>query len=184
MKPILLTDTSVLKEFICLKLNKFAVPDSIHPCILDECHTVLCQSLSLLFKLSLNLSRVTLDWKTAYIIPIFDKGTKDLVKNYKPINMTSAVVLILDRIINSAVVKHLEANNVLHSSQHGFYSGRSVDTNLRELYDHITNLIDMGAPSDMILLEFSKAFDKVCHKQLAKLNYIQSSLKKILALDP
>jgi hypothetical protein len=61
MEPILITDTLVLKELKSLKLNKCAGPDSIHLCILHECCTVLCQPLSLLFKLSLNLSRLPLD---------------------------------------------------------------------------------------------------------------------------
>ena len=78
--------------------------------------------------------------------------------------MTAAVIKVLERIINSAVVKHLQANKVLHSSQLVFCLGRSVDTNLLELYDHITKFLDMGVPADMILLDFSKAFDKVCHK--------------------
>jgi hypothetical protein len=81
--------------------------------------------------------------------------------------MTSAVAKIFERIINSAAVKYLEANKILHSSQHGFHSARSVDTNLLELYDHITKLLDIRVPADMILLAFSRAFDKVCHKQLA-----------------
>ena len=157
----------VQKELTSIRLNKSASPDHIHLHIVDECCTVLCQPLFLVFKLSLYLSRLAQDWKTAHIISIFKKGRKDLAENYQPISMTSAVVKILTRIINSIVVKHIEANNVLHSSQHGFHSGRSIDTNLLELYDHITKLLDIKAPADMILLGFSKAFDKVCHKQLA-----------------
>jgi hypothetical protein len=107
---------------------------------------------SLLFKLSLNFSRLPQDWKTAHIIPIFKKDRKDLAENYQPISMTSAVV------------KHLEANNILRSLQHGFCSGRSVDTDLLELYDLIMKLLDIGVPSDMILIDLSIAFDKVCHK--------------------
>ena len=56
---------------------------------------------------------------------------------------------------------------MLHGSQHSFCSGRSVDTNLLESYDQITKLLHIGAPAHMILLDFSEAFDKVCHKQLA-----------------
>jgi len=135
MEPILITDKLVLKELTSLKLNKFAGPDSIHLCNFHECCTVLCQPLSLLLKLSLNLSRLPLDWKTPCIIPIFKNHRKDLAENYQPISTTNAFVKVIERIINSAVVKHLKANNVLHSSQHGFWSGRSVDTNLLKLYD-------------------------------------------------
>ena len=81
--------------------------------------------------------------------------------------MTSAVAKVLGRIINSAVVKYFEANNVLHISQHGFRSGRYADTDLLDLYDHITKLLDMAVPTNMILLDLSKAFDTVCHKKIA-----------------
>ena len=86
----------------------------------------------------------TLDWKTAHIIPIFKKGRKDLAENYRPIKMTSAVVKAPERIINYAIFKHLEANDVLHTSQQRFRSGKSGDANLLESYDHINKLHDMG----------------------------------------
>ena len=76
----------------------------------------------------------------------------------------SAVVKVLERIINSGVIRHLEANDLLHSSQHGFCFERSFDTYFLESYDHITKLLDAGVPTDVILLDFYKAFDKVCHK--------------------
>ena len=68
--------------------------------------------------------------------------------------MTPAIVENLERIINSAVIRHLEANDLLHTSQHGSCSGRSVNTNLLESYDHTTKLLDTGVSADMILLYF------------------------------
>jgi hypothetical protein len=82
MEPILITDTSVLNELISLKLNKSGGPDSIHPDILQKCNTVLCQPLSLVFKLSANLSKLPQDCKTAHIILIFKNGRKHLAENY------------------------------------------------------------------------------------------------------
>ena len=92
--------------------------------------------------------------------------------------MTSAVVKVLERTINSVIIKHLEANNIW--TVHHFHSGRPVDTNVLELYYHITKLLDFGVPADMILLDFSKAFDKVCHKQLAiKLHAVKVEEKSL-----
>ena len=91
--------------------------------------------------------------------------------------MTLAVVKVLERIINSIVIRHIEANNLLHSSQQSFCPGRSVDTNLLESYGHITKLCGTGVPAHMILLVFSKA----CHKQLAiKLDAIKLEGKSLL----
>ena len=41
-----------------------------------------------------------------------------------------------------------------------------VDTNLLESYDYITKLLELGIPVNMLLLDFSKAFDKICHNRL------------------
>ena len=98
---------------------------------------------------------------------------KDLGENYEPISMASAIVKVLERIINSAVVRNLEANNVLHSSQHGFCSGRSVDISLLELYDHIIKLLGIEVPADMTLLLLTN-----CVTSDLQLNYVQSSLKR------
>ena len=65
----------------------------------------------------------------------------------------------------------------LHSSQHGFCSGRSVDTNLLELYDHITKLLILGCLLTWFCLTFLKLLTK-CVTSNLQLNYMQSSLKR------
>ena len=64
------------------------------------------------------------------------------------------------------MVRHLEENNLLLSSQHGFLSGRSCLTNLLEYLEYITSEIDNKKPVDVVYLDFSKAFDKVAHQRL------------------
>ena len=73
---------------------------------------------------------------------------------------------MLEIFVNKALIEHLEVNNILFTSQHGFRSGRSVDTNLIQTYELVTTLLDEGFPVEMILLDLSKAFDKVCHEFL------------------
>ena len=93
--------------------------------------------------------------------------------------MTSVVVNVLGRSINSAVIRHLKANDILLSSKHGFCSGRSVETNVLESHDHITKLLNAEVLTDMILLDFSIDSDNIYHKQLSiKLHAVM--LKKSL----
>ena len=61
---------------------------------------------------------------------------------------------------------HRHSINVL-CSQHGFRSGRSPQTNLIEFMDQVTKWVDDGKSVDVIYFDFSKAFDKVCHRRLA-----------------
>ena len=68
--------------------------------------------------------------------------------------------------IKDAIVNHLESNNMIKDSQHGFRSGRSCLTNLLYFLEDVTKTLDEGGSVDVVYLDFSKAFDKVPHKRL------------------
>ena len=63
---------------------------------------------------------------------------------------------------------HLDRNNLISESQHGFMPGRSCSMNLIVFMDKVTELIDQGTPVDIFYLDFSKAFDTVPHEKLLK----------------
>ena len=48
---------------------------------------------------------------------MFMENRKDLSEHYQPICMIPVVVKFFERIINPAVIIHLEANNLCYSSQ-------------------------------------------------------------------
>ena len=64
------------------------------------------------------------------------------------------------------LVQHLEDNNILPDSQHGFRSKRSCLTQLIEHVDGVLNALMNESEVDVIYLDFSKAFDKVDHQVL------------------
>jgi hypothetical protein len=69
-------------------------------------------------------------------------------------------------------MKHLDIHKILTDSQHGFRARRSCETQLLETLDDITKRAANNKQIDIILLDFSEAFDKVPHKRLLnKLNY-------------
>ena len=77
------------------------------------------------------------------------------------------MIKIFERVVKKQVVTHLEENNILSSTQHGFRQGRSCLTQLLHHYDNILqNLCDDQTVSDVLYLDFSKAFDKVDHQIL------------------
>lgn len=59
------------------------------------------------------------------------------------------------------MTQHLQINGLISEQQHGFVPKRSCSTNLLE-----TLSLNEGANVDIIYLDFSKAFYKVCHKKL------------------
>ncbi len=62
--------------------------------------------------------------------PIHKKGDKSQAENYRPISLTSVVEILLETIVTNHISNHLESNNFLKDTQHGFRRHRSCLTNL------------------------------------------------------
>ncbi|KAK4807021.1 hypothetical protein QYF61_000350 [Mycteria americana] len=106
---------------------------------------------------------VPADWRLANVTPIFKKGRKEDPGNYRPVSLTSVPGKLMEKIILSAITRHVENNQGIRPSQHGFRKGRSCLTNLISFYDKVTRLVDEGKSVDVVYLDFSKAFDTVSH---------------------
>ena len=119
-----------------------------------------------IFNRSVTYTEIPDDWKTANIVPIFKKGNKSDVGNYRPISLTSLICKILEKLIHTTVEDHLEHNNLIKETQHGFRHGKSCLTNLLEFLNYVTDTVDKNEDIDIAYLDFSKAFDKVPHRRL------------------
>ena len=51
----------------------------------------------------------------------------------------------------------------INSAQHGFMKHRSTTTQLIDTYSDISRNLDSGSQTDIIFLDFAKAFDSVPH---------------------
>ena len=72
----------------------------------------------------------------------------------------------MEHIIASNLSKHLNKHNILYELQHGFRVKRSCETELIQLVEDLGRQLSLGKQTDLILLDFSKAFDKVNHLKL------------------
>ena len=73
---------------------------------------------------------------------------------------------LLEHIIHSNIIKHLEANEILPDTQHGFRKRRGRDTQLVMVVNDFAKNLNYSQHLDTILLDFSKAFDKINHHKL------------------
>jgi len=159
---------SVRKKLHALRPDKAAGPDNIPPKLLRELSDELCYPLSVILQKSVDEGVVPNDWKLANVCPIYKKGSRALTSNYKPVSLTSQLCKLMESIIRTAVVDHLEKHNLINDTQHGFRRGRSCLTNLLEFLDKVTRSVDTGDNIDIIYLDFAKVFDKVPHHRLIK----------------
>ena len=149
-----------------LNVNKSCGPDSMHPLVLKKTASTICIPLEMIYKLSLVTKQCPDDWRSANVTPIHKKGDRADPSNYRPVSLTSQVCKILESIVRSHILKHLAENNILRNEQHGFREGRSCLTNLLEIVEKWTKILDDGDFIDVAYLDFSKAFDLVSHKHL------------------
>ena len=162
--PILRED--VQKRLEKLNVNKSCGPDDIHPRVLKETARATSVPLEKIFKLSLSSGECPDDWRKANVTPIHKKGDRTDPSNYRPVSLTSQVCKVLEAITRKYIVEHLESNNILSDKQHGFREGRSCLTNLLEMMENWTKILDDDDGIDVAYLDFRKAFDLVSHKHL------------------
>ena len=173
MNPIKVGRAGVLKLLLNIKANKATGPDGIPGNLLKICAEEIADVYTLLFQASLDQGCLPSDWKRANIVPIFKKGDRGRVENYRPISLTSVTSKILEHIIHSSIMDHLDQYSLLNQFQHGFRQNRSCETQLITTVRDFTDCLNEKQQIDAVLLDFSKAFDKVDHeKLLSKLSHL------------
>ena len=66
----------------------------------------------------------------------------------------------------SGISKHFTDQNIFFELQHGLREKRSCETQLIMLVDELAKNMQLGKQTELILLDFSKACDKVAHEKL------------------
>ena len=163
---LIISENGILKLLQKLNPNKAAGPDNIRPKVLKELATNIAPILHIIFGVSLDTGVVPRDWRCANVSPVYKKGEKYIAENYRPISLTCICCKLMEHIVTSHIMNHADKNSILYPLQHGFRSQRSCETQLVEFVEDITQNMAAGKQTDILIMDFSKAFDKVCHSLL------------------
>ena len=156
-----------------LDIKKAAGTDQIPRWVLKNAAQEIAPFLQRFFSLSLKIGDVPQDWKKANIHAIFKKGDRSLASNYRPISLTSVSCRIIEYIIFSHIMSHLEEFKIVSDIQHGFLKSHSCETQLLITLEDLARNLDHGKQSDIILLDFAKAFDTVPHQRLLDIEGVE-----------
>ena len=141
-------------------------PDNLHNHFLKETAAEIAPLLTHLFQQSLRSGSLPNNWKKALVTPIFKKGEKTDPKNYRPVSLTSAACKIMEHVVVSHIMKHLQSYNILTDTQYGFRSQHSCESQLLIIIDDLARALNNRLQIDCGILDFAKAFDKVPHLRL------------------
>ena len=110
--------------------NKATGSDGISGQMLLPCDDSVILPLKIIFRNILLTSFYPDKWKLANVAPIFIKGNKQLITNYRPISLLPICGKLFEKIIFSNLCRYLNANNHITKNQSGFRPGDSTTNQL------------------------------------------------------
>jgi hypothetical protein len=114
-----------------------------------------------LFNHSLRIGRFPAEWKNADITPVHKKDNKEPAENYRPISLLPIVSKVMEWCVCHRLYAHV--SHLITSLQHGFMRNRSCVTQLLSVLHSIGKSLDQNIQTDILYLDFAKAFDCVDH---------------------
>ena len=163
MPEITFTQRDVRRELLSLDVHKSSGPDGIPAVVLKQCAPELCPVLTRLFALSYSANEVPCSWKTALVHPVPKKGDRSDPSNYRPIAITSLLSKVMERVINTKLLRYLEDHDLLSDRQYGFRHGRSTGDLLVYLTHRWSVAVESQGEALAVSLDVAKAFDRVWH---------------------
>ena len=172
MPEVTFTTNGIEKLLHGLKTHKAAGPDGITPRILKHLAKTLAPILCNIFRLSYDRGEIPDDWREANVVPIYKKGDKSTPANYRPISLTCICCKLMEHVLASNIMRFGDRNNIIFPLQFGFRKNMSCEQQLLGFVSDLHNNLDEGNQTDVLIMDFSKAFDKVGHQRLLrKLDY-------------
>ena len=116
-----------------------------------------------IINLSISNETVPAAFKDAKVVPVFKKGSKLDVGNYRPVSILNVLSKVLERTVHKQMDEYLKKRNLLFSHQSGFRGGYSTDTCLVDMSNYVRSEMGKGNMVGMVLIDLQKAFDTVDH---------------------
>mgnify|MGYP002153753426 CR=1 FL=1 len=175
-----ITENGIKKLLLSLNPHKAAGPDDLTPRVLKEMALYIAPVLTMICKRSYETGIIPSIWKTANVCLVLKKYKKIEAINYRPVSLTCICCKIMEHIVTSHIMNHADKHNILYKMQHGFRMKLSCDIQLVEFIDDVTRNFDSWHQTDCLIMDFSKAFDKVSHILLIhKLDQFESKEKRM-----
>ena len=172
------TNTEVERVIKSLNSGKACQENDIPIKIIKLNKDIFSDVISYLFNLSLKQCTFPDPLKLAHVTPIFKKGDKNVINNYRPVSILPNISKVFEKLLYNQMSEYFE--NILSKFQCGFRKNISTQHCLMLLVEKWKRALDDRESFCTLLTDLSKAFDCICHDLLiAKLNAYNFDLKSL-----
>ena len=137
--------------------------------LLKMAASIVTPSLTAIFTKSIITGIYPTEWKMARVTPVFKKGEKSDLNNYRPISVIPVVSKVFAKIVYDQLYQYLNDNQLLSSCQSGFRSLHSTLTALLEATNSWSVNIDNGFLNGVVFIDLKKAFDTIDHEIILRI---------------
>ena len=115
------------------------------------------------FNLCITQSYFPNELKTGCITPVYKKGDKNDIKNYRPVCSLSPLSKIFEKVVYIRMVAFIDKNNIFSKNQFGFRKKNSTETALMKFTDFVQNGLSKKHNVGTVFMDLSRAFDVMNH---------------------
>ena len=126
--------------------SKALGPDELHPRVLKELANELGPVFAHLFQQSIKTGEILKEWSLANICPLFKKGDRSLACNYRPVSLSCIPCKLLEHIVCSNIMGHLDQHN------------HSCEAQPSTVINYWAKILDKKGHVDTFSLDFENAF--------------------------
>ena len=134
--------------------------------MLKICDKSICKPLELIFQSCIKHGKFPNEWKMANVVPVHKKSDKQILENYRPVSLLPICGKVFERLIDNSLFEYFIQNDLISPYQSGFKPGNSCTNQLIFITHEIYQSFDGGFEVRSVVLDISKAFDKVWHDGL------------------
>ena len=158
----LISENDILVIIKKLKNKNSSGKDEISNRLLKSIKHEISKPLCVIINQSLSSGIFPEALKIAKVKPLFKKGDKKCLNNYRPISLLPTISKVFERVIYIQIYNYFNSHNLLCEQQYGFRSQHSTELATIKLVDNIIDQLDnrytIKTPV-AIFIDLSKAFD-------------------------
>ena len=158
------TPSEVYNILASLPKRKAPGMDGVTTRLLRETARTIAPSLAVLFNRSFSECSFPSQWKEALVVPVFKRGERSALTNYRPIALLSSVGKVCERVVFNKLYAFICP--FLSDHQSGFRKRDGTGLQLVRLVQQWSEALDKSQYIGAVFFDLRKAFDRVWHKGL------------------